>query len=204
MSAGTQASKRVAKVARAKRDAEPDIGSQIRELRKIKGFTLQQMADQVSVSIGFMSQIERNRSKLPIGLLKKISDVLGVHMNWFFAGNVNGPPEERDFIVRAGNRRRMSFTGTGISEELLSPNLTGPLEMLLSTIDVGADSDFYSHEGAEAGYVLRGSLELWIGKSRFDLEEGDSFSFRSTTSHRCRNTGSIPAQVVWVITPPKY
>lgn len=180
------------------------IGEQLRELRKIKGLTLQQVADGVGVSTGYLSQIERNRSKLPIGVLKRIADLLGVHMNWFFQPEILGPPEERDFIVRAGKRRKMSFTGTGIHEELLSPNLNGPLEMLLSVIEPGADSDFYSHDGVEAGYVMTGSLDLWIGDRHFRLERGDSFSFRSTMLHRCANPGNEPTEVIWVITPPHY
>jgi transcriptional regulator with XRE-family HTH domain len=180
------------------------LGEQLRELRKIKGFTLQQVAEKVGVSTGYLSQIERNRSKLPIGILKKIADVLDVHMNWFFQPEAHAPAEEREFIVRAGQRRKMFFTGTGIHEELLSPNLNGPLELLLSVIAPGSDSDFYSHDGAEAGYVLSGLLDLWIGDKHFRLESGDSFSFKSTTQHRCANPGREPTQVIWVITPPHY
>lgn len=162
------------------------------------------MADGAGISTGYLSQIERNRSKLPIGVLKKIANMLGVQMSWFFQPETLGPPEERDLIVRAGRRRKMSFTGTGIREELLSPNLLGPIELLLSTIDPQADSDFYSHDGAEAGLVVEGVLDLWIGEKTFRLEAGDSFSFSSTEVHRCANPGAISTKVVWVITPPHY
>lgn len=191
-------------------DAETDaaeeefIGEQIRALRRIKGLTLQQVAEQADISTGYLSQIERNRSKLPIGVLKRIANVLGVQMNWFFQPETLSPPEERDVIVRAGRRRKMIFTGTGISEELLSPNLLGPLEVLMSTIEPGADSDFYSHDGYEAGLVTEGTLDLWIGEKSFRLEAGDSFSFSSTEQHRCANPGTVPTRVVWVITPPHY
>src|ERR1700751_4155656 len=84
---------------------ERQIGEQIREVRSIKGLPLQQLAADVGVSVGYLSQIERNRSKLPIGTLRKICDVLGVHMSWFFPSTPAGPPEERTFIVRARNRR---------------------------------------------------------------------------------------------------
>ena len=184
---------------------EVHIGEQIRELRKIKGVTLQEMADRVGISVGYLSQIERNRSKLPIGVLKSIADVLEVNMNWFFQNEaVSVPEDERDIIVREGNRREMVFTGIGISEELLSPNLSGPLELLLSTIEAKADSGEYSHNGAEAGLVVAGRLELWIGGRYFLLNSGDSFSFRSTETHRIRNPDDAPAKVVWVITPPHY
>lgn len=180
------------------------MGHQIRELRKIKNKTLQQLALEVGISVGYLSQIERNQSKLPIGVLRKLSDALGVHINWFFQGTQNTPPDEIDFIVRQTNRRRLSFTGLGIQEELLSPNLSGPLELLLSTIEPGADSGDYSHGGAEAGLVLSGTMELWVDGKKFHLSAGDSFSFSSSFTHRCANPGTEPTKVVWVITPPHY
>jgi transcriptional regulator with XRE-family HTH domain len=185
-------------------DTEAAIGGQIRELRKVKGLTLTHVAEEAGISVGYLSQIERNHSKLPIGILKKLSDILGVHMNWFFHGNTHDAPEEKDLIVRKAHRRRLTFTGLGILEELLSPNLSGPLELLLSTIEPGADSGEYSHDGNEAGILISGSLELWIDGTHFQLTEGDSFSFSSNSIHRCANRGDIPAQVVWVITPPHY
>ncbi|MCK1623378.1 cupin domain-containing protein [Bradyrhizobium sp. 160] len=185
-------------------DPEAAVGGQIRELRKIKKLTLTQLAQAAGISVGYLSQIERNQSKLPIGILKKLSDVLGVHMNWFFNGNLQAAPDERDVIVRKAHRRRLTFTGLGIAEELLSPNLAGPLELLLSTIEPGADSGEYSHDGNEAGILIAGRLDLWVDGKRFQLEEGDSFSFSSTSQHRCANPGKVPAKVVWVITPPHY
>lgn len=183
---------------------EIEVGGQIRELRKVKKLTLAQLAQAAGISVGYLSQIERNQSKLPIGVLKKLSDVLGVHMNWFFNGNVGAASDERDVVVRKASRRRLTFTGLGIVEELLSPNLAGPLELLLSTIEPGADSGEYSHDGDEAAIVIAGQLILWVDGKEFRLEEGDSFAFSSTSQHRCVNPGQVPAKVVWVVTPPHY
>ena len=185
-------------------DPEAAIGEQLRELRQVKNLTLREVSERAGISVSYLSQLERNQSRLPIGVLKKISDALGVHMNWFFQRTGDGDAAERDVVVRAANRRRMSFTGLGITEELLSPNLSGPLELLVSTIEAGADSEDYSHDGAEAGYVLSGTLDLWVSGRYFRLEEGDSFSFRSTEVHRCANPGAGPTRVLWVITPPHY
>ncbi len=185
-------------------DPEAAIGEQLRELRQVKNLTLRHVADKAGISVSYLSQLERNQSRLPIGVLKKLADVLGVHMNWFFQSSGDGVAAERDVVVRAANRRRMSFTGLGITEELLSPNLAGPLELLLSTIEPGADSEDYSHDGAEAGFVLSGSLDLWVSGRYFQLQEGDSFSFKSTEVHRCANPGTQATRVLWVITPPHY
>jgi transcriptional regulator with XRE-family HTH domain len=185
-------------------DPEAAIGAQLRELRQLKNMTLKEVSEKAGISVGYLSQLERNHSRLPIGVLKKISDALGVHMNWFFQQNTVGDASERDIVVRAGNRRSLSFTGLGITEELLSPNLSGPLELLLSTIAPGADSEDYSHDGAEAGLVLSGTLELWVSGRHFTLAEGDSFAFKSTEVHRCANPGAVATRVLWVITPPHY
>jgi transcriptional regulator with XRE-family HTH domain len=183
---------------------DPRIGSQIRELRRIRGVTLQEMSARTGKSVGYLSQVERNQSKLPIGVLRAIADVLGVEMHWFFQPGTLGPSDERDIVVRAANRRRMRFTRLGVLEELLSPDLSGPLELLLSTIEPGADSGDYAHRGAEAGLVIEGQLDLWVGGRMFRLAAGDSFAFRSIELHRCRNPGSLLCRVVWVITPPHY
>lgn len=190
----------------AAQDLDPGqaIGEQLRELRLVKNLTLREVAEKAGISVGYLSQLERNHSRLPIGVLKRISDALGVHMNWFFQQNTEGDASERDVVVRSGNRRRMSFTGLGIQEELLSPNLSGPLELLISTIGPRADSEDYSHDGAEAGLVLSGTLDLWVSGRHFQLHEGDSFAFKSTEVHRCANATDTPTKVLWVITPPHY
>ncbi|RWO82092.1 cupin domain-containing protein [Mesorhizobium sp.] len=179
------------------------FGGQIRELRKVKGLTLKEVAGSAGISVGYLSQIERNQSKLPIGVLKSISTSLGVQINWFFHGS-DVPTDEKSIVVRANNRRKLTFTALGIEEELLSPNLSGPLELLMSTIAAGADSGDYSHEGVEAGLVISGTLDLWVSGQFFRLNAGDSFSFKSTEVHRCANSGAELAKVVWVITPPHY
>ncbi len=185
-------------------DADAHVGGRIRELRKAQGRTLSDVAAAVGISVSYLSQIERDVSRLPIGVLKQIADTLGVHMNWFFHSGQEGPVAERDVIVRTGNRRNLTFTGLGITEELLSPNLAGPLELLISTIHPGADSEFYAHDGAEAGLVMVGTLQLWVGERHFELHSGDSFAFSSTDAHRCANRGDSPVKVLWVITPPHY
>jgi transcriptional regulator with XRE-family HTH domain len=185
---------------------EPALGELIRDLRRARGLTLQELADNIGKSVGYLSQVERNKSTLSIAALMDISRALGVPMNWFFQVAADQPEDERDTVVREGSRRRMDFTNLGLREELLSPNLRGPLELLLSVIEPGASSgeEPYSHSGHEAGLVIEGTLDLWVGERHFRLQPGDSFSFKSTEPHRCANPGDVVTKVVWVITPPSY
>ena len=60
------------------------IGLQIRDLRKAKGITLSAIAEKIGKSVGYVSQVERGVSSLPISVLQSISVVLGVQITWFF------------------------------------------------------------------------------------------------------------------------
>jgi transcriptional regulator with XRE-family HTH domain len=180
------------------------LGAELRALRKAKGLTLQQVAQRADVSTGYLSELERDLTRVPISVLRALCDVYEISIGWLLRASRSAPIDERDLIVRAADRTRLAFPGLGISEELLSPNLSGPLELLISTIEPGADSDDYSHEGDEAGVVIDGVLDLWVDGVHHRLETGDSFAFASTRRHRCANSTAQVTRVLWVITPPHY
>ncbi|NQW01626.1 MAG: helix-turn-helix transcriptional regulator [Rhodospirillales bacterium] len=185
--------------------AQP-VGEQIRDLRKVRGLTLQGLADKTGRSVGNLSQIERNISDVSIPVLKEIAEALDVSINWFFQGVANAPADERDIIVRADNRRRLEFAGTGMVEELLSPNFSGTFEMILGTFAPGAatGSENYSRTGEVGGYLIAGELQLTIGERAFSIGPGDAFTYPSTEPHRCWNPGAAVATVLWVVAPPSY
>lgn len=182
------------------------LGVEIRRLRKAKGLTLTGLAGRTGLSTGYISQAERGKSVLSIKALKDISDALGVKIGWFFQEGEPAKHEERGIVVRAKHRRKVSYGGLGVTDYLLSPNLSGDIELLLSTFAPGAGSgdEPYTHEGEEAGLILLGSLELWVEDRHFLLKKGDSFTFRSTRPHRYRNPGRTETMVVWAITPPSF
>jgi len=183
------------------------IGRQIRDLRKAKGITLQAMAKQIGRSVGYVSQVERGVSALPIPMLQAISSVLEVQITWFFHSEAEQPLTELGHVVRADLRRQLDFTGTGIYEELLSPNLSGDLLMILTVFSPLAESDQppRNRQGEEAGYIQSGQLMLTIGEQVFKLNKGDSFSIGKNETHTVRNpSNDEDAVVIWVITPPNY
>ena len=182
------------------------VGAQIRELRRAKQMTLAELAGRIERSIGYLSQIERDLSAVSITDLQRIADALDVQISWFFQGQAAAPEAERGFIVRRDNRRSLRFTGTGVQEEFLSPDLSGRIEMIVTTFGPGSrtgDEDRV-RKGEEAGLVLSGRLEISVEGRRFMLETGDSFVFRKPGSHRCHNPGNVDTMVVWVYSPPAY
>ena len=54
------------------------LGEQIRNIRKSRDFTLKALAEQTGLSIGYISQIERNLTDPSLSTLRKISAALDV------------------------------------------------------------------------------------------------------------------------------
>jgi transcriptional regulator with XRE-family HTH domain len=187
-----------------------DLANEIRQLRKVRGITLQQLALSTGKSVGYLSQVERNLTKPSVAALQDISEALGVHIGWFFPEDNAGSPDERDHIVRQQNRRRLRYSelsGTeylGLHDHLLSSNLNGQLALGVSRYEPGASTgdDSYAHDGEEAGLVISGQLQLTIEDRVHLLEPGDSFSFKSQLQHHYANpSDNEDTLVVWANTP---
>ncbi|MBY6208998.1 MULTISPECIES: helix-turn-helix domain-containing protein [Halomonas] len=182
------------------------LGQQIRDLRRARKMTLATLAERINRSVGYLSQVERGTSSLPIGVLQSISDVLGVRVSWFFDADADIAEQERDVIVRASARRAMEFSGIGVREELLSPRLSGQLILIMTRLEPGGSGGEVPRQrkGEEAGYVEAGQLELTIGDQQHRLEAGDSFSITGDEPHLIRNPGDSETRVIWVMTGVEY
>lgn len=179
------------------------LGADVRALRKSRSYTLAELALNVGRSVGFISQVERGLSSPSIDDLRAIAGALDVPTSWFFAQDQQNDGE-RGLVVRAASRRTLGTHESGIVEELLSPDLGGSFEMFRSEFQPGASMDMpIRRETEEAGYVVSGTLDIWIDGSHFKLEEGDSFRF-DHKPYCWKNEGDVPAIVIWVVSPPVY
>ncbi|MEM1276212.1 MAG: cupin domain-containing protein [Pseudomonadota bacterium] len=179
------------------------VGADLRGLRKARGLTLSELALQVGRSVGWLSEVERDLKEPTIADLRRLADALDQPLSLFF-GQQDGPEEERGYVVRNTNRRALGNAEEGLVEQLLSPDLSGSFEIVRSVFDPGAELAQPAQRATEeAGYIIDGVLDLWIGERHFHLEPGDSFRFAGEP-YRWRNPGATPAVVIWVIAPPVY
>lgn len=179
------------------------LGGKIRKLRKARGKSLADIAQAINRSVSFISQIERGRSQPSIGDLRNIAQLLGLPLGWFFLTDTV-PPEERGRVVRAAERQLLGSRTDGLLEELLSPDIGGAFETFLSTFKAGVKmSELTQRDTEEEGYIIQGSLDLWIGKKLFHLHTGDSFRI-VREPFRWSNPTKTDTVAVWVISPPTY
>ncbi|MGX4769870.1 cupin domain-containing protein [Bradyrhizobium guangdongense] len=176
------------------------LGETVRLLRQRAGLSIQDVANKTGLSTGMISQLERARAMPSIRTLRLLSIALEVPISYFFESS--DPGDVQRYIVRKNNRRLLRLTASGVVKEALTPEGKGQLELYELTLNPGASSgtDFLQHTGEKAGYILSGSLRLWLDNQAHVLEAGDSFRFPSIVPHMFDNPTQQTARVIWVTT----
>ena len=178
------------------------LGADLRALRKARGMKLQDLADALGRSVGWVSQVERDMSEPSINDLRHMARALDVSVSSLF--RVNAAPDEEGLIVRAGARRPIGSRAAGLVEELLSPDLSDDFEVVHSSFAVGAVLEqFVERPTQEVGYIVRGKLDVTIADKTFTLSKGDSFRVKGQP-FRWANPYGETCEAVWVIAPPVY
>lgn len=183
--------------------ATRQVGDDVRALRKTRAMTIAELSLALGRSVGWLSQVERGQTEPAIADLKKIARLFGIPVSFFFR-NEAAPDRERGRIVRASSRAVLGSNEDGLTEELLSPDLSGDFEMVRSVFAPGAKSEAFPARAAQdGGYLVSGKLTLTIDGETYELKAGDSFGFQNQPYH-WENPGDEPCVVVWVISPPIY
>jgi transcriptional regulator with XRE-family HTH domain len=182
------------------------LGERIRHRRHAQRISLKQLAERSGISIGLLSQIERGLSSPSLRVLASLADALKLGLADLFGNDPPEPSAKERIVVRADERKKLSFWRTGISKELLTPQVEdSTLDIFLVVLDPGGTtgSQLYAHTGEEGGVVLEGSIAIHVDGKEHRLRAGDGFRFQSTLRHSFWNVGPGTARVLWVNARPK-
>jgi transcriptional regulator with XRE-family HTH domain len=183
-------------------EQEAMIGSSLRGVRRRRGMTLRQVAEAAGVTESFLSQVERDVASPSIATLRRIAVALGTSIGVIL--DEAGPHGQ---LVRAGDRRVVTYPGLDARDEFLTEGTGARLQVILSVVEAGGGTgpEAYSHESdEECLIVLDGRLDLWVGDEHHRLETGDAIRYSSRVPHRNRNPGPDTARILFVITPPSF
>lgn len=179
------------------REAMPHVGRAIRALRHGKGMTLQDLATAAGVSVGMLSQIERDLANPSLRILSQLRTALGAPISALFE-EPRPIPQDAPFVRRAGNRPWLDLGY--LKKELLSPGGPQSLKfMILHIPPFGSSDKPMSYPAEKGGLVLEGELVLTVDRTEARLVEGDSFLFDSMDPHAFRNPIDVPARVLWIM-----
>jgi quercetin dioxygenase-like cupin family protein/DNA-binding XRE family transcriptional regulator len=202
----------------------PPLGARIRQARLERGRSLRALAREVGVSPSLVSQIETGKSQPSVSTLYTITTALGISVESLFdmresvvasspgsspgtvphalAGLAAEPGRRIGPLVGAGGRETLELD-SGVVWERLGRVPGAETDFLLVTYRPGGSSSgsgaLMRHPGTEYGYLTSGELVLTLGFEEYTLRPGDSVCFESTTPHRYRNDGEVPAVGVWFV-----
>ncbi|AXE90170.1 XRE family transcriptional regulator [Streptomyces sp. Go-475] len=202
----------------------PPVGARIRQARLERGTSLRALAREVGVSASLVSQIETGKSQPSVSTLYAITTALGISVESLFdaregaraaalpaargtvphalAALAADPGRRIGPLAAAGGRETLELD-SGVVWERLGRVPGADVDFLLVTYRPGGASSgsgaLMRHAGTEYGYLTSGELILTLGFDEYTVRPGDSVCFESTTPHRYRNDGEVPAVGVWFV-----
>ncbi len=198
------------------------LGERIRDERRKRNLTLEQLSQKTELSKSFLSQVERGVAQPSVSSLKKIAQEFGMSVVQLFGNGTNpqnrlgatpafpqnGTTYVEGFqVVRANRRKTLTLPGSKVSYDLLTPDLNRQLEVMYMRIDPeehSGEEPMVDLPGEKFGLVLRGSLEVRVQEEVQQLKAGDSVYFPAHFPHAWRGMGKEPIEVIWILTPPRF
>ena len=142
----------------------------------MRGLSSAELAKAAGVSRGLISQIELDRANPSIDTLRRVAAALESPIASFFdEASANG------IVVRSAERRTMRIPRSGLTYQLLTPDLNRQIEFILIELEPGQGGTRPPTvtPARRRRSCSKGQLHVWIGEEEHVLEAGDSISFNS-------------------------
>jgi transcriptional regulator with XRE-family HTH domain len=177
-----------------------NIGERIRNLRQLSSLTQEELAERAGLTKGFISQVERDRTSICLDNLVQILDALDENISDFFSDI-----EEKGIVYRREDRVEIEKKGISRFELLIPGSTNKKMEAVMVTLKPGEGTEIEEpHEGEEMGFVLRGRIEIQLGKMTHRAKKGECFYFAAERDHSLSNIGPRDAVLLWITSPPYF
>lgn len=185
--------------------ASPDpvgerLCARVREMRKQRGWTLEQMSAACGVSRSMLSQIERNQANPTLAVAYRIAQALGMTL-----GDLVESPGATSAIdvIRADDRTYHYRSDQDCRIRTLSPlHLEKDVEFYELLLRPGGKLVSSAHfQGArEFLTIQKGTVRVRSEEEVRDLHRGDSAHYRADVPHAIENSGKGDATAFLVVT----
>jgi transcriptional regulator with XRE-family HTH domain len=177
------------------------IGARLRTARLEQGLTLQQLAERVGLTKGFISLLERGDASASVGSLMKLCAGLGITMGSLFEALEPAVPD----VVRRGEARSASLGGDGVAAQVVTPADERRFSLVRCRLEPLAATgvELYAHAGdVGLAHVVSGVLEAQSENGSVLLKRGDSLRYSPTTLHSWRNPSPHNSTLVLFVDLP--
>lgn len=163
-----------------------ELGKRIREERRRRDLSLEQLGQKARVSRSMLSAVERGDKAPTVLILDQIATGLGSSIARLLASEDAG----RVVFLPAGDQN-VAVDPAGWQRRVLSPVLPNvEFEFMRTTIEPGVDAGaFLPHNPGSREYVAveRGTLRLTLDGVVYTLKKGDSIYYAGDCVHEFEN-----------------
>lgn len=179
------------------KDVILQISNKIREKRKERNITIQELADKAGVTKGFISQIENNRTVPSLAVLLSIIKSLHIDLNAFF-DELQGENGETENVVVRKKDQYQDFQKENAKGFLYQRIFTTTIQdrhvdIVLLRLQKNSRRAMVKTDAFEYKYVISGQVEYTIGEAKHLLGAGDSIYFDAREPHNPKNIGDEDA-----------
>lgn len=172
----------------------------VKEHRKKRHWTLEQLSDASGVSRSMLSQIERGQANPTLAVACKIAQAFGISI-----GDLVEEPWAASGIsvIRADDPAHIYRSDDKCQIRTLSPlNMEKDIEFYELILAPGATIDSAPHFDGTKEFltVHKGTMKVISGTDTCELKKGDSAHYRADTTHSIKNTSKIDAHAFLVVT----
>jgi transcriptional regulator with XRE-family HTH domain len=182
--------------------AEPlNLGARVRELRKARGMTLEQAAQQAGLARSTLSKIENDQMSPTYEAVKKLAQGLDISVPQLFTPPRRGQVSGRMVTTRSGEGA--GHVTTTYEHELLADALTKktmlPYRARIHARSMDEFDGWVRHDGEEFLYVLTGVVKLFTEfYEPVEMRRGDSAYYDASMGHNLISLSADDATVLWV------
>jgi transcriptional regulator with XRE-family HTH domain len=175
------------------------VGPNLRRLRVKRGLSLERLARASGVSRAMLGQIELGHSIPTINLLWKISRGLEVP----FSALVTAATARAATVVRARGAKLLTSADGSFTSRALAP-FSGSRNIEFYELRLAGKgverAEAHALGTTENLVVARGAVNIGVGKSRHELQLGDSITFDADVGHSYENPSDEEAILYLVMT----
>ena len=180
--------------------SQSELGARISQFRSLRRMSLRELGEAAGITAGFLSQLERGQTNASIGVLRRIAVALGLTLADLFEEGLAGSPR----MLRKEARPELT-TNVGIRKFLISQLPLRHLEVYAGEFEAGSstgDEPYVHGDAQEILYVVSGEIVVELDGEQYALKQGDSIDYMTSLPHRLKNTSQLPAEVLWIVSPP--
>ena len=175
------------------KDDIDNIGTRIKERRKQKALTIQEMALYTGLSTGYLSNIERNQTSPTLNNLRAICNALGVSITDMLQAK-----EEERVIVRKKDMVIREYPELNQTVRLIYFGGEGDVYEYITIAPGKPESALDSkHPYDEVATVLQGTMVVEAEGEKYVLTKGDSICIKARHKHRIYNGSDKKCESFW-------